>query len=226
MMRRIAVALLTAFTLAACASPKYVVSDVTRFHTLPAKPSGQSFVIATLDKEQGESLAYKQHTDTVTAKMVSMGLKPFDGPISGADLVVAMRYDVSEPTPDIKSRTSSVGIGVGGGWGHPYGPGYGYGRHDPFYDNYTDTKQLFVRKLEINIYKGLTFGTDKQERVFEGRAVSAGLNAQLAPVVPYMIDAVFQNFPGRSGEAQRVFIEVPAEDAKMITSGPSSRSSY
>ena len=223
MMKRLFVAALAAVVLAACASPKYVVSDVTRFHTLPAAPSGQTFVIATLDADQGQSLAYHQYADDVTGKLVAMGLKPFSGPIEGADYVVTLKYSVRGPTPDVQSRNDgnwAVGAGFGGrhfgGWGSWGGP----------YDNYTDTKQLFMRQVEVDIYRGATYNTPKKERVFEGHALSAGQNGQIEPVMPYILDALFKNFPGRSGDTERVSIEVPKELSDSVAAGPSSRSTY
>jgi hypothetical protein len=64
--------------------------------------------------------------------------------------------------------------------------------------------------------------------VFEGRAVSTGLNGAIEPVMPYMLDAVFQDFPGKSGNTRTVSVKVPAdvEQAQARTSRPSSRSSY
>jgi len=64
--------------------------------------------------------------------------------------------------------------------------------------------------------------------VFEGRAISTGLNGAIEPVMPYMLDAVFQDFPGRSGGTRTVSVKVPAdvERAQGRVSRPSSRSSY
>ncbi|TAK98686.1 MAG: DUF4136 domain-containing protein [Rhodospirillaceae bacterium] len=223
MLKRLVVAALAAVALAACASPKYVVSDITRFHNLPAAPAGQTFVIATIDPEQGQSLAYHQFADMVTGRLVAMGLKPFGGPLEGADYVVTLKYSVRGPSPDIQSHyDGSIAFGAGFGGRH-WG---GWGGYDPAFDNYTDTKQLYLRRVELDIYRGATYNTPKKEQVFEGDALSAGQNGQIQPVMPYILDALFKNFPGRSGETQRVSIEVPESVADSAYSGPSSRSSY
>ena len=73
----------------------------------------------------------------------------------------------------------------------------------------TYTRQLYIRRVEIDIYRGSTYDTPKRDRVFEGRALSAGQNGQLEPVMPYILDALFKDFPGRSGEPMHVAIEVP-----------------
>src|SRR5438105_185225 len=104
-MKRIFVAAFAALALAACASPKYVVSDVTRFHTLPSAPTGQTFVIATLDAEQGQSLAFRKYADEVSAKLSSMGLRPASGGNAAADYVVTLNYGVRGPSPDVEGRS-------------------------------------------------------------------------------------------------------------------------
>jgi hypothetical protein len=223
-MKRILVAAVAAVALAACASPHYVTSDVIRFHTLPAAPSGQTFVIATQDADQSQSLAFRKYADEVSAKLTSMGLQPASGPTAKADFVVTLSYGVRGPTPDIQSRDYGPDWGFGVGYHHgPWGWG-GYG--GPGWDHYTDTRQLFVRRVEVDIYRGSTYDTKDKERVFEGRALSVGQSGQLEGVMPYILDALFKNFPGRSGEVQRVAIEVPPEVGDSGTAAPSPRSSY
>jgi hypothetical protein len=73
-MRRFAVAALAAFMFVSCTNPKHVVSDVTRVHTLPPNLSGQTFVIAARDAEQGQSLAFRRYVDQVTARLTHLGL--------------------------------------------------------------------------------------------------------------------------------------------------------
>ncbi len=235
-MKRILLALVAAVALAACATPKYVTSDVTRFHTLPNAPSGQTFVIATTNPEQGQSLAFRKYADDITAKLTGLGLRAAAGGNASADYVVTMNYDVRGPTPDVESRNWGGGFGMGfagrggwgGGWGGWGGGPWGYGAWgDPGWQNRTDTRQLFVRSVEIDIYRGASYDTPKKDRVFEGRALSLGQNGQLETVLPYILDALFKDFPGRSGETLRVSIEVPPNvDAAASTKAPSARSSY
>ena len=224
-MRRIFVALVAAMALAACTTPKYVTSDVIRFHTLPNAPSGQTFVIATSDAEQGQSLAFRKYADDVTAKLTGLGLRPASGGNASADFVVTLNYDVRGPTPDVQSRSWGGGFGFGYGYGYGHGPwGFG-GWGEPGWESRTDTRQLFMRRVEIDIYRGNTYDSPKKDRVFEGRAMSLGQNGQLESVMPYILDALFRDFPGRYGETMRVSIEVPL-GVDSRSSARSARSSY
>jgi hypothetical protein len=75
------------------------------------------------------------------------------------------------------------------------------------------------------LYDGVTYNTENPERVFEGSAVSTGTNGQIDPVMPYIVQAIFDQFPGASGETKTVRIEVPPDSEVVNTGQYSSRSS-
>ena len=109
-------------------------------------------------------------------------------------------------------------------------PRYGFGAgYDPFWDMpQTETRQMFTRRVELDIYRGANYATGPKQRIFEGRAVSTGQNGQIEPVMPYMLDAVFKDFPGRSGASSTVTVQVPedVERSGERTYRPAARSSY
>lgn len=208
------------FALAACASPKYVVSDVTRHHSLPRAPSGETFAVVAAEDAQDESLAFGVYADLISQRLSSLGLSTFGGERATPDMVVTLSWDIEGPSPDVKSRNS--GFGYGFGFGNRYSRfGYGYGYPS---ENRTSTKQMFVRRVEVVIYDGMTYNTENPKRVFEGSAVSTGTNGQIDPVMPYIIQAIFDQFPGASGETKTVRVEVPPESAAVQTGQYSSRS--
>jgi hypothetical protein len=47
-----------------------------------------------------------------------------------------------------------------------------------------------------------------RSHLFEGRVRSSGRQGELAEVMPYLITALFQNFPGESGVTKVVTIEM------------------
>lgn len=230
MIKRILTATAVLLALSACVSPKYVVSDVTRFHTVSNAFSGQTFAIVASNPEQEQSIAFRQFGDQLNNRLSELGLRQYSGNTgpSGADYVVTLDYDVLGPTPDVRSRGgSNFSLGFGYSNYSRHG-GYGFG-YDPFDNhNYTDTRQMFTRRIEVNIYQGKTYTSGPKQRVFEGRAISTGLNGSIEPVMPYMLDAVFQDFPGRSGGTRTVSVKVPAdaERGRSMGTRPSSRSSY
>lgn len=213
-------ATLVVFGLAACASPKYVVSDVTRHHSLPRAPSGETFAVVPVEEDQDESLAFSAYADLISQRLSGLGLRSFNSESPNPDLVVTLSWDIEGPSPDIKSRNSGFGYGFGFGNRSSH---FGYGFGGPS-ENRTSTKQMFVRRVEVVIYDGNTYGTENPQRVFEGSAVSTGSNGQIDPVMPYIVQAIFEQFPGASGETKTVRVEVP-ENAEAVQTGQySSRS--
>ena len=218
--RRLMTALVVTIGLAACASPKYVVSDVTRHHSLPRAPSGETFAIVASEQDQGESLAFNAYASVIEQHLSGLGLRPFSGEQSAPDLVATLKWSVEGPSPDVKSRGTGFGYSLGfGGYRNRFGYGYGYP-----YDNRTSTRQMFVRRVEFTLYDGATYNTENPQRIFEGTAVSTGTNGQIDPVMPYIIQAIFDQFPGASGATRTVRIEVPPDSEPVQTSQYSSRS--
>ena len=188
----------------------------------PSEFRGRTFAIAALDSDQQQSIAFRSFADKVNAELTNLGMIQYtgsNGP-AGADYVINLHYGVTGPTADV--RTEWLGpswygphYGFGyGGWGRHRGWGWGfdYG-YDPFWDDryYVSTRQTFVRRVELDIYRGDTYASNNKQRVFEGRAISAGLNGQIEPVMPYMLDAIFRDFPGPSGKTMTVRVEVPPD---------------
>jgi hypothetical protein len=209
-----------------CAGPRYVVADVTRYHALAGIEAlrGKTFAIAAVGAEQEDGIAFHQFADALNAKLSNLGLQQYTGPNgpTAADFVVNLKYAVAGPTPDVRSRyyggyPPGYGYGFGygfgyGHWGRHWGYGFGYA-YDPFFDDYhyIETRQLYVRRAEVDLYRGATYTAANKERVFEGRAMSTGTNGQIEPILPYMLDAIFRDFPGASGHTDVVRVEIPAD---------------
>jgi len=231
MLKTLFAAAIALVALTGCATSRYVVSDVTRYHAITEAPQGRTFAIVALDEDQESSFAFRQFGDLINQRLSGMGMRQHTGAgPTGADYVVTLRYAVSGPSADVRTRWSGFGGGFGYGWGPywgrgPYGRlGYGY---DPFWDDRIDieTRQLFTRRVEVNVFRGATYNTERKDRVFEGRAVSSGQNPQLEPVMPYILDAIFQDFPGRSGETRTISVQVPP-DIERAPARPTSRAAY
>ena len=223
-LKNIMTACIAAIGLAACASPKYVVSDVTRHHSMPRAPSGETFVVVASEGNQDESLAFTAYAGILEQHLSRLGLRPFGGEASNPDLVVTLNWSIEGPSPDVKSRGDGFGYSLGYGYGYRRSHfGYGFG-YDSGYGNRTMTRQMFVRRVELAIYEGASYNTENPKRIFEGTAVSTGTNGQIDPVMPYIVQAIFDQFPGASGETRTVRIEVPPDSEPVMTSQYSSRS--
>jgi hypothetical protein len=216
---------LVALTLvSACSTTTQIASDVARFHRLPA-PAGETFRIMPADASKKGSLEFDTYATQVTSQLVQAGFRPADAN-SVATYEVRLDYMISGGKEKIASRPGfgpSFGpslyySGYGGFGGHRAYARQGYRGHysyyDPFYDPFfyggggfsepeVYSYTVYTRKLNLDIVKAA--GGDK---LFEGRVESTGSDNRLPEVMPYLVQAMFTNFPGNSGVTQRIKIPV------------------
>lgn len=203
-MRKALVLLLLAVTLSAC-GPRVVTSDVTRFHSpqLLSAPY-QTFTIVPRDEQVG-SLEFQRYAELVAQRLAAQGLRPVPPGEGEADVVVRLDYGVEGPRQEIESRpvTGTVGFGT---WHDPWGFGFGA----PLYSE-IDTRTVYSHWLRAEIIDASALRDGRREVMFEGRAVSTTSGAGLPQVMPYLAQALFQDFPGTNGQTVRVRIPL-AED--------------
>lgn len=202
--------------LGACATP--FQAKVSRFQALPV-PQGQTFAVVADSAAMNDSLEFQTYARLVAARLGAVGYAPAAN-ASGANLIVRMDYGVDKGREKLRSTPSlgyaRYGFGYGGfgygPWGRPF---YGYGRrayafgfHDPFlFDNYNDVESYTVYNSELN----LRIERKSGERVFEGKAQAMSTDNDLTTLVPNLIEAMFTNFPGNSGETVKITVAPPGK---------------
>jgi Domain of unknown function (DUF4136) len=221
----------TVLLLSACASQ--FQSQVSAFHKLQA-PAGETFRIVPTDAAKQGSLEFESYANLVRGELVKRGYMPVNAS-NAAALDVKLDYSVSEPVEKVETRPGSgFGYGYspfwgpyyggyggyGGGYGgfghasyrHGYG-GYGMGYYDPFWGSglwnepEVYSYSVYTRKLNVSIDR---VGKDG-EKLYEGKLESAGRDNRLPEVMPYMVQAMFTDFPGQSGVTRKVTIEIPSK---------------
>jgi hypothetical protein len=198
------------FALSGCATS--FKADVARFQQLPV-PQGQTFAVVADDPRLAGGLEFGQYADKLTSRMAQVGYTPAADP-ARADLVVRMSYRVDTGREKIRSTGFGADPFYGGGWGGYRGwyggRRFGWGFYDPFLwgpgGGYNDISSYTVYTSELAL-KIDQSGSGK--RVFEGTASAQSLSNKLTYLVPNLIDAMFTNFPGQSGE--NVKITLPPE---------------
>lgn len=207
-----------ALALSACATP--FKADVARFQALPA-PQGQSFVVTASDPRLQGGLEFAQYAGLVTRQMAGLGYVPASDP-SRADMVVSFSYDVDN------GREKVVSDGFGGGWGAGFGPwggpfggfygrrAFGFGFYDPFifgpgWNNDVRSYTVYTSELDLKIDR-----VADNQRLFEGKAEAQSRSKNLQYLVPNLVDAIFTDFPGRSGETVRISIAPEGKKVKPI----------
>ena len=195
----------------ACTQP--FQANVSRFQALPV-PEGQSFAVEPADPRNNGGLEFAQYAALVRQRLAAYGYRPVDG---GArpELVVKFDYGVDHGVQKVVSRPAA-GPAFGpwgyGGFG-PYGRRWGYGSafyygwdpfwYDPWYRD-IDTYTVYTSYADMVIER-----TSDGKHVFEGKAKARSMNDALPKLVPNLVEAMFTNFPGQSGEEVKITIAPP-----------------
>lgn len=202
--------------LAACATP--FKADVSRFQAQLPAPQGQTFAVVADDPALAGGLEFAQYADYVEAEMAELGYA--QGLPETADLLVRFDYGVD----DGREKVVTSGFSRDPFWDPWYGSrfGYyrpyyrhsawGYGWYDPFFDYGPDVRSYTVYTSGIDMK--IERRTDG-ERLFEGKAEAVSRSNRLQYLVPNLVDAMFTDFPGNSGETLRISI-APEDRTKKV----------
>jgi hypothetical protein len=209
---RLAVVGLLLLTLAACATP--FKADVSRFQSQLPAPAGQTFAIVAANPTDAGGIEFGHYAQYVAGGLMHFGYTQVADP-SQAQLVVRFGYGVDNGRTHIESYGSYGsywgGYGGYGRWGYRgfYGGGpWHYGWGDPWFDPGITSYTVYTSGISVII-------SDRAsgKRLFEGKAQAISTSNQLQYLVPNLVQAMFTNFPGNSGESVRITIEPPDKTA-------------
>jgi hypothetical protein len=203
---KVAAAAVLLLGLAACASP--FRADVSRFQSQLPAPSGQTFAVVADDPAMAGGIEFSQYARLVEAKLAQQGYVAVANPKDAA-MIVRFDYGVDNG----RERIRSTGFGHDPFWGPWYGYGrigywggyrhgpWGFGWQDPFFDTGIDSYTVYTSGIDLKIDRR----ADGQ-RLFEGKAEAVSTSNRLAYLVPNLVEAMFTNFPGNSGETVRISV--------------------
>ena len=211
---RAALPVALALGLSACATTPFR-ADVSRFAVPLPAPQGQTFAVVAEDPKLAGGLEFATYANAVAAELNQLGYARAASP-EVADMLVRFDYRVDNGRERVRTTPGAIGIGAGrwgpwgpwGGWGNGFG-GWGYGFNDPFFGG-----------PDVRSYTVFTSGVDVKidrrvdgQRLFEGKAEAVSRSNRLPNLVPNLVDALFTDFPGNSGETVRITIR---EDEKTV----------
>ncbi len=192
MIFKICIFLLGSFILAACS--RSVESNVTRFHQLPT-PSGETIEVIAMDPTLQQSIEFGTYAQLIGKKLGDVGYAPPQG--NRSKLIAEIGYSLIPLQDAIIENRSPVSVGVGIGSGSRRGTSVGVGVSTGF--GSSSSSAQYIGHLSMNIVD-LTTGT----RLYEGHAESISRDQNLAQIMPFLIDALFKDFPGESGTSNKV----------------------
>lgn len=206
--------------LAACASP--FRADVSRFESNLPAPAGQSFAVVADDPELAGGLEFALYADLVEERMAQLGYSQASSP-DQATLLVRFAYGIDDGRERVRSSFRSAYRDPFYRPWYGYTPfvyrdplgrpriaylpnrAWGYGWYDPFFDSGfgrdVESYTIYTSGISLKIDDGET-----GERLFEGTAEAVSTSNRLQYLVPNLVEAMFIDFPGNSGETVRISI--------------------
>jgi hypothetical protein len=172
-----------------------VKSDVTRFHE-NALPRGETIRVVAAGPAAAADLEFRHYADMVAGHLKRIGYTPVAGD-APAQLTATLAWSVADKDTITRSRPDTF-VSYHFAWGHYHDPWY-FGVHDAWEDE-VYTYVVYHRDVSVVI------ADPAGKHLFEGRVHSAGREREISQVMPYLLTALFSNYPGESGVTKLVTI--------------------
>ncbi|MFI0546585.1 MAG: DUF4136 domain-containing protein [Brachymonas sp.] len=210
---------------AACSSIQTLSTQVSTFNQWPADSAGASFRVQTVKQAASagwSDLEGQTYAQLVADALTRQGLHPAAAG-EKARFQAHLRLDSRQ---EKVQRSQPV---YAPAWGYPYA-GYGWPRgywhggvwRDPFLEDgvfgWSAPMYMGERRYEQTIAMvllGLRISDSQQKgdtpqgaTVFEGSAEYAGQEAATPALMPYLVQALFSDFPGRNGQVRQVTLPI------------------
>ncbi|MCJ0762460.1 DUF4136 domain-containing protein [Variovorax terrae] len=201
---RVALAAAALALLAACAGP--ITAKVTNFNVWPADAAGSTFSYQPHPEGALSELEQSTYEGYVRIELERLGLKPAAPGQVGRFLVDLTATGTSREKKVLEPVYGNPGLFV-----PPYRDTYGnvipgYWRPDRFGTRYLGDREVSrtvqVNRVNLRLLDAQAGSPGKPRAVFESTAVYEGDNEDLPDLVPYLVRAVFDGFPGPSGRVR------------------------
>ncbi|SIT27203.1 DUF4136 domain-containing protein [Achromobacter sp. MFA1 R4] len=189
-------AVLGALTLTGCAAPT-VSARVTSFQQWPAGVEGQTYQFVPADSSQINNLEYQSFQDMVRAGIGATGLVEARSGAKGR-FDVSFRYGSSQTQVMVRRPYDPYFYG---GYGGFYGPGP-WGMGAGFWGPDWVDVPMVVQRNSLSL-----FIRDTQQggaEVYRSTAFILSERDDLIRTMPYLVRAIFDNFPGNNGAEREI----------------------
>jgi hypothetical protein len=205
-MRRVALVLLVTLLVTAC-----VQSQISVFHEADFGAPGTTYVLVPY-KEQEGSLEFKTYAQAVKQELNAKGFKEVSFEQAKTVVFIVYGIDTGKQVVSTSPVFGQTGVSSSHTTGMVYGSGdtavySGTTTYTPTYGvvgTSVDTSTVYTRFLMLDIIDKSTSTDKKLNKLYEAKVVSPGTSSQLPAVLPVMIKALFEDFPGKSGSTRTV----------------------
>ena len=190
-----------AVLLSGCASS--LSARVTSFQQWPAQAQGETYRLVPGPEQDASSLEYQAFGDMLRAAIGPTGLVEAKAG-EQARFDVGFHYENPVRQSWVRRYDDHFYPGFSPFWGS-YGGYYGWGG-GVFYSPRVVTVPVDAYKNQLTV----TINDNQQNgiQVYRSSAVNESLNDNLIAVMPYLTQAVFDNFPGNNGQVRTVRYEL------------------
>lgn len=189
-------AALSVLLLSGCAAPA-VEARVTSFQQWPTGVEGQTYRFKTADPGQENNLEYQSYQDMLRAGIGPTGLVEA-APGAPARFTVLFRYGAAQTQVMVRRAYDPYFYG---GYGGFYGPGWWGGGMGYWGPEWVDVPAVaFRNSLSLEIQDTARAGAE----VYRSTAYIVTGHDDLVRTMPYLVRAIFDNFPGNNGAERQV----------------------
>lgn len=173
--------------------------DVVSYHTLD-EPMGETVKIIHQDAKLTGTPEFDFFAAQIEKKLNSIGYMSQGN--GASDLVFAIKYGTGEGADEVDRfpKCFTRYRYLYEDYGSPYYRGM------ECYDGLIELQSRYIHFLALNVYKPTEPG-DPGEVIYQGIANSVSLNDNIGPIMPYLVAALFDGFPGESGEVRSVAVD-------------------
>lgn len=196
-------------TFAGCSTPLTISSQVSTFHEL-GSVQGRTFVMVPHESQKTD-LEYKAYAKLLASGLTRKGMIETSA-VTTADYAVLMSYGIDNGKTELSSRPliGQTGVMSSTTYGqiNRAGSFNATTYNTPTYGvigTATDSNTVYTRYLQVDVLDPKSKdGDEKYPALYLGKVKSSGSFSQLPRVMPYMVNALAKDFPGKSGEAKTV----------------------
>jgi hypothetical protein len=183
----------------------YVISTITSYNNMPNR-GGRTVAILAYPADRESSLEYQSYRLQLADKFTEKGMTVVPRP-EEAELVAFLSYGIDRGDKTPGPGSPSVPTPLQAGVNEPttlasaYNmPHYG----TTAYSGGAVTGSLYRRDLAVDIVDRVSLEQKQPIKIYEGRVGSRGVCTTLPSIFPYMLTALFKEFPGRSGRVETI----------------------
>jgi hypothetical protein len=195
-----------------------VISDVTCFHNLPQVAATKTFRFLPTETQKG-SLEYASYASLIRQKLQAYGWRYEENDKQMPDYLVVFTYGID----DGRVITESIPLfgQTGGGAAYSSGTVRTASGSSATYTGTTYqaptfgqvgaipvSRKEYRRIFQLSILDAQKSTPESVVKSYEGRVTSSGYSGEISTVLPTMIAALFDTFPGVSGKTRGVVIPI------------------